>query len=93
MGIPFVAGPAGMYAWLDLRRALPSPTWQGEDALVQALAAHKVLLTPGKAFHASEPGFFRLCFAYVPAAGLAEGLQRLGVVWHQATSSKRMLAS
>jgi 1-aminocyclopropane-1-carboxylate synthase len=37
----------------------------------------KLLFTPGEACHAAEPGFFRCCFAWAPAEGIAEGFRRL----------------
>ena len=37
----------------------------------------KVVLTPGDAQHAPEPGWFRICFAFVEAPVLAVALGRL----------------
>ena len=50
-----------------------------ERALTRALFEEAgVLLTPGEAMHAPEPGFFRLCFAWHPdVRSLEEGLRRL----------------
>ena len=31
----------------------------------------------GKACHAAEPGFFRICYAAAPIEGLMEGIRRV----------------
>lgn len=39
--------------------------WAAEEALTASLFAEaKLIFTPGRACHASEPGFYRCCFAY-----------------------------
>jgi 1-aminocyclopropane-1-carboxylate synthase len=76
--VPHTAAQAGFFTWVDLRSWLPEATPEGETALWRALLDEaRVLLTPGLACRAAEPGFFRLCFAAVPEDGLAVGLQRL----------------
>jgi 1-aminocyclopropane-1-carboxylate synthase len=79
--IPFVPAQAGMFVWIDLRRWLPEPTWEGEWTLFSQLAneAH-VVLTPGKDCHAEEPGFFRCCFAAMPAECLPVAVDRMAQV-------------
>lgn len=37
----------------------------------------KVIITPGKDCRAAEPGFFRLCFAWVPPKALPEAVRRI----------------
>jgi len=37
----------------------------------------QVILTPGKDCHAAEPGFFRLCFAWMPPKALPEAVRRI----------------
>ena len=34
-------------------------------------------MSAGKACHAAEPGFFRICYAAVPIEGLMEGIRRV----------------
>lgn len=76
--IPHVTARAGMFVWVDLRRWLPTATWQAEAALWQKLCNDaKVILTPGESCHAKEPGFFRVCFAWVPKEALADAVARL----------------
>ncbi|KAL4458929.1 hypothetical protein ABPG75_013794 [Micractinium tetrahymenae] len=77
-GIPFLPAVGGMFAWIDLRRWLPEPTWEAELAFWQRICNEaKIILTPGKDFHAAEPGFFRLCFAWMPPEALPEAVHRL----------------
>ena len=48
-GIPFVPADSTMMMWLDLRKFLTEPTWEGERALWHRLADEQhVILTPGK---------------------------------------------
>ena len=66
-GIPFVDPEAGLFFWIDLRGMLAEPTFEAERQLWHALAYDKgVILTPGFFCKASEPGWFRLCFAWMP---------------------------
>lgn len=67
------AVPAGHRRWLQ------EPTWEGEAALWKGVCdSCRVILTPGKPCHAPAPGFFRLCFAWVPRQALADAVGRLG---------------
>ena len=79
--IPFLRPSGGMFVWVDLRAWLPgggARGWGAERELTGALFQAGVLLTPGEAMHAAEPGFFRLCFAWHAELGsLEEGLRRL----------------
>ena len=82
--IPYVPAVAGMFVWVDLRTFLPPQpepgvnVWAWEEELFEALMDQaKVLLTPGHAQGASEPGWFRLCFAWVPKETLIVGLKRM----------------
>lgn len=47
----------------------------------------KILFTPGEACHASEPGFFRCCFAWMPTESLIEGFRRLAA-WAEKERAK-----
>ena len=79
-GIPFLPAVAGMFVWVDLRAWLaPGGGWEAEAALWEAVCEEcHVILTPGRACYAAEPGFFRLCFAWVPPLALRDALERLG---------------
>jgi 1-aminocyclopropane-1-carboxylate synthase len=77
-GIPFVSAQAGMFVWIDLRAWLPDTTWEGERSLWGRICNEcKVILTPGESCHAREPGYFRLCFAWMPKESLQEAVIRI----------------
>lgn len=77
-GIPFVPAAAGMFVWIDLRHWLPERSWEGERQLWESICdASRVVLTPGHACHAKQPGHFRLCFAWMPREALAVAVERL----------------
>ena len=40
-------------------------------------ASQKVVLTPGEACHAAEPGFFRLCYGQIPTSALPQAIARI----------------
>jgi aspartate/methionine/tyrosine aminotransferase len=81
LGIPYVPADAGFFVVCDLRRYLDAPTWAAEHALWRRLVDEaNVNLTPGQACRISEPGFFRLCYAAVPAAAIDVALARIGDV-------------
>ena len=60
------------------RQWLPEASWEAELSLWRrACDEGHLILTPGADCHAAEPGFFRLCFAWMPAAALPEAVHRL----------------
>jgi bifunctional pyridoxal-dependent enzyme with beta-cystathionase and maltose regulon repressor activities len=69
-------------AWRRARRELKAkglPSFAGERRLFETVFKEcKLNISPGQAFHCSEPGWFRLRFA-APDARLDEGLRRLSV--------------
>ncbi|GIL83125.1 hypothetical protein Vretimale_11471 [Volvox reticuliferus] len=77
-GIPHLKADSAMFCWVDLRRWLPHPSWSGEAALWEEMCSQcRVLLTPGEQCHAAEPGFFRICWAWMPGDALPEAVRRL----------------
>jgi aspartate/methionine/tyrosine aminotransferase len=77
-GIGFVEAQAGFFVMCDLRRSLPTPTWDGEAQLWRRILneAH-VNLTPGSACRVHEPGFFRLCYASEPLDAVVTAIGRI----------------
>ena len=77
--IPVITPQAGLYALLNLRAFLEAPGGFAEEEALwrDILAKTKVNLTPGRAMHCPEPGWFRLCFASQPPPALAAALRRL----------------
>ncbi|KAL6766393.1 hypothetical protein ACKKBG_A35855 [Auxenochlorella protothecoides x Auxenochlorella symbiontica] len=80
-GIPFTPATSAMFVWLDLRKWLPKQGWEGEAALWQRICDEaRVVVTTGHSCHAAEPGYFRVCFAWVPAEALVVAATRLSAV-------------
>jgi aspartate/methionine/tyrosine aminotransferase len=76
-GIKHSETDAGLFVFIDLRPCLESNTFEAETKLWSDLFYKtRINISPGSAFHCSEPGFFRICFAH-PFEILSEGLSRL----------------
>jgi aspartate/methionine/tyrosine aminotransferase len=75
--LSFLSVEGGIVMWLDLRRFLALPTFEGERELFDAIFEEcRVSISPGQAFHCIEPGWFRLCFT-IPESHRTEGLRRI----------------
>jgi hypothetical protein len=60
------------------RHLLDEPTFEGEWRLWNKLVdEHRVILTPGNTCHATQPGYFRMCYAWVPAEALPAAVARI----------------
>ncbi|KAK9811667.1 hypothetical protein WJX72_008020 [[Myrmecia] bisecta] len=71
VGVPYSPAVGAMFAWVDLRQALTEPTWEAEMAFWRRLVDEQgLVITPGKDCHAAQPGFFRICYAWMPAAAI-----------------------
>jgi 1-aminocyclopropane-1-carboxylate synthase len=90
--IDFVKPTAGLFFMIDLRPMLPYleedadadagdqiTRFEAERELWRFLAYElKVVLTPGEFCHCKEPGFFRLCFAWMEdSASNVEAVRRI----------------
>lgn len=52
-------------AWVDFRHLLKDNTFEGEQAMcLDLIESQKIVVTAGKSCFSSEPGFFRICYAY-----------------------------
>ena len=88
--LPYLRPKYGMFLWCDFSSLLPllldggakhhyakDALLQAETALYDALRVDLgLVLTPGSAQHASDPGFFRICFAFVELPVLVAALAR-----------------
>eukprot|EP00929_Paragymnodinium_shiwhaense_P081679 TRINITY_DN42808_c0_g1_i1.p1 TRINITY_DN42808_c0_g1~~TRINITY_DN42808_c0_g1_i1.p1 ORF type:complete len:472 (-),score=99.93 TRINITY_DN42808_c0_g1_i1:205-1620(-) len=85
VGVKYLPGGAAMFLWIDLRAALPpNPTWEDERALFHRMHEEAgVLLTPGRDCCASEPGYFRCCWAASPPEAHATAARRIASVLGQ----------
>ncbi|XP_074853625.1 1-aminocyclopropane-1-carboxylate synthase-like protein 1 isoform X3 [Carettochelys insculpta] len=63
LGVPFLNRNAGFFVWIDFRKYLRTGTFEEEMLLWRRFLDNKVLLSCGKAFECSEPGWFRFIFA------------------------------
>jgi aspartate/methionine/tyrosine aminotransferase len=80
-GIRRFGGGAGHFFLIDLRPYLPEATFAAERELWrEILDDADVNLTPGAACRISEPGFFRLCFAWNPREAIGQGVDRIARV-------------
>jgi aspartate/methionine/tyrosine aminotransferase len=68
---------ASIFVFADFRSLLTDNTFAAERRLFTALADRGVVLTPGESCHCPVPGFFRICFAWVPLTTLEEALRRI----------------
>ncbi|DBB02928.1 TPA: hypothetical protein ACH3X1_013529 [Trebouxia sp. C0004] len=78
-GIKFTPAAGSVFCWVDLRSALSQPTWKAERQLWEEGFVQRCgfIITPGQASHASEPGFFRICYAIVDRETILQLVQRL----------------
>ncbi|DBA72531.1 TPA: hypothetical protein ACH3X2_010289 [Trebouxia sp. C0005] len=78
-GIKFTPAAGSVFCWVDLRSALSQPTWKAERQLWEEGFVQRCgfIITPGQASHASEPGFFRICYAIVDHETILQLVQRL----------------
>ncbi|KAF1985813.1 hypothetical protein K402DRAFT_404935 [Aulographum hederae CBS 113979] len=81
MDIPYYRdGVAGFFIWMDLSNWLPMEEagedgWEAEKILSQRFVDADVVMSSAKAYHGTEPGWFRLIFSLEKEA-LEEGLKR-----------------
>jgi aspartate/methionine/tyrosine aminotransferase len=70
----------GIFVFADFRRYLPENknSFEGENELFERLAeVGGVVLTPGESCHCPYPGFFRICYAFVPLQTLRTAMKRV----------------
>lgn len=87
LDLPYLLPNYGIYIWCDFSSLLPAFAGGRTDAAALFAAEArlndlfvtdlKLVLTPGDAQHAPEPGWFRICFAFVEAPVLAVALGKL----------------
>ena len=76
--LPFMPAQAGIFVYANLSSLLPEPTHAGEDVLSRALFLYaRLVFTPGEAQRDPRPGWFRICYAWVPPDVLQVAMDRL----------------
>ena len=89
LGISIIS-PAGasIFCFADFRVLLRENNFEHERALFERLADSGVVLTPGESCHCQIPGFFRICFAWVPEATLVVALKRIEKIASEFSTSQ-----
>lgn len=90
LGIPHSHCQGAVFVWIDLRHLLREPTWEAEFELQESLLNDgKMLVSNGKSLFASEPGYFRICYASVPYEAVEDLCSRIRDLAAQQQWSKR----
>ena len=79
LGIISVYGNAAIFSFVDFSSLLKEKTFDDEKKLHQELVDIGILFTPGEACHCQLPGYFRICYAWVPYSTLLEAIRRLRI--------------
>ncbi|EPS62904.1 1-aminocyclopropane-1-carboxylate synthase, partial [Genlisea aurea] len=91
VGIRCLGSNAGLFCWMDLRSLLKSETVAGEIELWRAILREaKLNVSPGSAFHCSEPGWFRACFANMDDETMEIALRRIRSLVKTAPNRERL---
>lgn len=65
IGVHLTRCQGTLMAWADFRKHLRTASWDAELELWKELfSTSRILLTTGKSCRSSEPGFFRICYAW-----------------------------
>ncbi|KAK9121597.1 hypothetical protein Syun_019214 [Stephania yunnanensis] len=79
VGIGSLRSNAGLFIWMDLRRLLKERSFDGEMELWHLIINDvKLNVSPGSAFHCSEPGWFRVCLSNMDDRTMEVALRRIG---------------
>ena len=79
MNLTVVNASASIFVFVDFSILLKEQTYDEEKKLHQELVEVGLLFTPGKACHCQYPGYFRICYAWVPYISLLEAIRRLRI--------------
>ena len=78
MVIPFVPAEAGLFVYVDFSSLLPERTFNWEAELSKLFFLHaRVVMTPGESQRDMNPGWFRICYAWVSPEVLEIAMERL----------------
>lgn len=79
MGLVVVDAKAAIFAFADFSSLLKFESFDEEKKLHQELVDIGLLFTPGQACHCQNPGYFRICYAWVRYESLLEAMRRLKI--------------
>lgn len=78
VGIPLIPAISAIFVFADFRSCLRVPTWAAEEELrIAILTECGLTFSPGSSCHSPQPGYFRICYAWVPVDTLMVALGRL----------------
>lgn len=82
LSIPVIPAVSGIFAFADFRVFFPSVpgSYEDEDNVSKMLCDVGVIFTPGKSCHCQIPGFFRICYAWLPIAAVKEMTRRIAAL-------------
>ena len=80
LNVPMIKAQASMFCLINLRCLLKADTFDAERELYDLLHSEAgIVLTPGQTCHCPIPGWFRVCYAWVPLDALVEFTCRLRI--------------
>jgi len=78
LGLTFVPAGGGIFLFVNLQPLMAEVSYEAERALhLDLVRTIKWSLTPGEPCRHTTPGYFRVCYCWVSAAGVKECLRRL----------------
>lgn len=79
MNLKIINASAAIFVFADFSSLLKEQTYDEEKKLHEELVEIGILFTPGVACHCQQPGYFRICYAWVPYTSLLEAIRRLRI--------------
>ena len=78
LGIDYIHPNSGIFLFVDMSSLFSIHTFEGEQKLHRKLYEKcGVLFTPGQDCHCPKPGWFRVCFAWVPLTALKTAFEKI----------------
>jgi aspartate/methionine/tyrosine aminotransferase len=78
LGIDYIHPNSGIFLFVDMSSLFSIHTFEGEQKLHRKLYEKcGVLFTPGQDCHCPKPGWFRVCFAWVPLTALKNAFEKI----------------
>ena len=65
---------------MNFGQFLDEPTFEAEEPLNQLFISRGIDMSSGASCHCQEPGYFRICYAWVNTATLEELVRRLTLI-------------
>ena len=78
--VPYVRARSGLFLFVNFGQYLDEPTFEAEERLNQLFISRGIAMSSGASCHCQEPGYFRICYAWVNTATLEELVRRLTLI-------------